>query len=306
MRKYEIENSHLKMAFKNGSTPSKYQDNLVYATIMGSMAYNCHHKQGEATAKKSDFDVYGVYMCEKEDQFPQQFGFVYGFDTVKEFEVYQKHHISSSDNNAEYDLNIYPFPRYVKLCAENNPNMLDSLFTQDNLHLHNSEVSNILIANRGLFLSKQAKAKLMGYAHGQFNQLEKQAKSNSEKRQEDIKFYGYDLKKAYHVIRLALQAQQILIEHDLDITRNAEILKDIRAGNWSLQQLRDYYNELKSILEHSYNSSTLRVKPDELEIKGVVNKCFEAHYGSLSKAEFAMPDQFNLLKNELKNILLKF
>lgn len=303
---YEITNTHLQTAFKKGQTPAKYQDNLVYASVMGSMAYNCHNVQGERTSKKSDFDIYGVYMCEKEDQFPQSNGFIFGYDEVQEFEVYQKHHILNNEKTNEYDLNIYPFPRYLKLCAENNPNMLDSLFTRSELHLHTTEVSRILIENRKLFLSKQAKVKLMGYAHGQLNQLENQAKSNSEKRQEDIKFYGYDLKKAYHVIRLGLQAQQILIEQDLDISRNAEILKDIRAGNWSLQQVRDYYNDLRTILEHSYNSSTLRARTDKIEVKNIMNKCFEAHYGSLSKAEFAMPDKFDSLKSELSKLLLKY
>lgn len=301
-----IENSHLKLAFQKGKTPDYVTENLAYATIMGSMAYNCHHKQGEATEKTSDFDIYGVYMLEKEQQFPQLMSFIHGFDKHKEFKVYQKHHIISTDNKTEYDLNIYPFPRYMALCAENNPNMLDSLFTENNLVLQKSKISEILRDNRKIFLSKLAKVKLMGYAHGQFNQLESHMKSNSEKRQGDISKFGYDLKKAYHVIRLALQAQQILVENDLNITRNAEILKDIRAGNWKFQEVRDYYNELKGLLEKYYHTSTIQDVPNEAEIKKVMNICFEEYYGSLTKMELNIPDKFELLKNDLKELLTKY
>ena len=301
-----IENSHLNLAFKFGKTPAHVVENLVYSTIMGSMAYNCHHKLGEATEKKSDFDVYGIMMLPREEQFPQLFAHINGYDAPKEFEVYQKHHIISPENNTEYDLNIYPFPKYLKLCADNNPNMLDSLFTDERLVLHESPISVILRENRKVFLSKLSKIKLMGYAHGQFRQLSNKIKSGSEKRQDDILNYGYDLKKAYHVIRLALQAQQILVEHDLNITRNAEILKDIRAGNWSFKQLMDYFNELKGLLEKNYHTSTLRNEPDQRAIKQLMFKCFEEHYGSLTKMELNLPSNFDLLKQDLNLLLNKY
>lgn len=301
-----IENKHLNLAFQNGKTPSYVTNNLVYATIMGSMAYNCHHKQGEATGKTSDFDIYGVYMLKKEDQFPQLMSFIHGFDKPKDFEVYQKHHIFSQDNKTEYDLNIYPFPKYIAFCADNNPNMLDSLFTENNLVLQKSKISEILRENRKIFLSKLSKIKLMGYAHGQFNQLEKNMKSNSEERKEDVLQFGYDLKKAYHVIRLSLQAQQILVENDLDITRNAEILRDIRAGNWKFHEVRDYYNELRGLLEKHYHTSTIQDAPNKTEIKNLMNICFEEYYGSLTKMELNLPNNFDLLKAELEEILHKY
>lgn len=303
-----IESKHLKQAFKIGNAPQNIQDNLVYSTIMGSMAYNCHNQVGVKTGSPSDMDIYGIFMPSFDEQFPQNQGYIHGFDKPEKYEigVYQKHHILSLENKCEYDLNIYPFAKYLKLCTENNPNMIDSLFTENNLVLQKSNVSNILRNNKKLFLSKQSKVKLMGYAYGQFQQLEKAEKSNSEKRQKDIENYGYDLKKAYHVIRLTLQVQEILVEHDLHLQRNSEILKDIRAGNWSLSAVREYFKKTEKIIEEAYYVSNLQNAPDINKIKKLMNECFEEYYGSLDKSVLVLPNNYDLLSTDLKELCKKY
>lgn len=104
------------------------------------------------------------------------------------------------------------------------------------------------------------------------------------KRQLDTVVNDYSTKFAYHVIRLALEGEQILMEHDLDIERNAEILKAVRRGEWSEEKLRGWFNEKEKHLEELYTKSTLRHSPDQEAIKELLMNCLEHHYGSLTEA----------------------
>jgi uncharacterized protein len=104
------------------------------------------------------------------------------------------------------------------------------------------------------------------------------------KRQQDTVINDYSTKFAYHVVRLALEAQQILVEHDLNIESNSEILKSIRRGEWSEEKLRGWFDQAEKHLEELYVKSTLQHAPDEEAIKELLMNCLEHHYGSLDTA----------------------
>jgi len=103
------------------------------------------------------------------------------------------------------------------------------------------------------------------------------------KRMDAIAKHGYDVKFAYHIVRLLNEVEQILVEGDLDIQRNREQLKSIRRGDWTLEQIEKYFEEKELELEKLYTSSTLRHSPDEEGIKKLLIECLEMHYGSLDK-----------------------
>ena len=125
------------------------------------------------------------------------------------------------------------------------------------------------------------------------------------KRQLDTAINDYSTKFAYHVVRLALEAQQILVEHDLDVEANREILKSIRRGEWSEEKLRGWFDEKEKQLEEMYTKSTLRHKPDEEAIKGLLMNCLEQHYGSLDRAvKREVP--VDRMISELKAVLEKY
>jgi uncharacterized protein len=108
--------------------------------------------------------------------------------------------------------------------------------------------------------------------------------SSLTKREHDTMINSYSTKFGYHVVRLALEGEQILLEHDLNIEQNAEILKSIRRGEWSEEKLRSWFDEKEKHLEELYTKSTLRLKPDEEAIKELLMSCLEQHYGSLDSA----------------------
>lgn len=163
----------------------------------------------------------------------------------------------------------------------NNPNILDSLFVQDQYVLYSDPISIYIRENRHKFLHKGAYHKFTGYAHSQLNKLLNGNNSNNVKRKLIIEKYGFDVKFGYQIIRLLLQLEQILSEGDMDLSRNSQILIDIRTGKWTLDEIIKWKQNKEKELESLYETSTLRHTPDEKEIYNILKNSLETKYGTL-------------------------
>lgn len=252
-------------------TPPKWlESNLHLETEMGSVAYG-------VSGGNSDIDLYGFAIPPLDDLFPHLRGEIPGFGVQHQrFEQYQEHHVK--DGNLEYDLSIYSITKYFQLCMENNPNMVDSLFTPLNCVRHITRVGQMVRDQRRIFLHKGSFHKFRGYAYSQMNKMHN---GRQGKRQEMVEEYGFDLKFAYHVIRLALECEQILETGDLNLQRDKELLKAIRNGEWTEQQVRDWFSAKEKHLEQLYANSELPNRPDEAKIKQLLIDCLEEHYGRI-------------------------
>jgi len=342
--------------------PDWLPSNCHYLTIMGSTAYG-------VSSDTSDMDVYGFCIPSKPVVFPHLAGEIPGFGRqTKRFDQWQQHHIKDETAMAgkgrEYDFSVYNIVRYFHLVMENNPNMIDSLFTPTNCVLHATQVATLVRERRRLFLHKGAWHTFRGYAYSQLHKMD--VKPNAEEYQgiwafeadngidrkttlEDVekeiesrdrarkamlprgiatagplyhmpddklktyhqmfldgfaktkrfggvKVHGADWKFGYHVVRLVMEAEQIMVEGDIDLQRHKEMLKDIRRGNWTLQQLRDWFTQREADLTEVYSKSTLRHSPDETAIKELLLNCLESHYGNLDKCVVREDEALNALR----------
>lgn len=250
--------------------PAFMKNNVHYETMMGSIAY------GVAT-NASDVDVYGFCIPSKDLVFPHLAGEIAGFDHTERFEQYQQHGVSWEGKSL--DISIYSIVRFFYLCMENNPNMLDSLYTPANCVLHITQMGQIVRDSRDLFLHKGYYHKSRGYA---FSQMNKMKRDSTGKRKELVDAFGYDVKAAYHVIRLMEQCEQVLSEGTLDLQRSRDVLIAVRKGMWTEQEVRDYFSWKEAELGKLYHSSTLRYKPNQPAIKRLLLDCLEHHFGSLA------------------------
>ena len=161
--------------------------------------------------------------------------------------------------------------------------MIDSLFTPEWCVQHCTQVGNLLRENRKKFLHQGICDKFKGYAYSQARKMEGKEPVEGTKRHALVQKHGYDTKFAYHVVRLLNEAEQILLEGDLDIQRNREQLKSIRRGEWTLRQIMDYFEQKRVDLEGVRAKSSLPPAPDMPAIRALLLQCLEAHYGSLDK-----------------------
>lgn len=325
-------------------------DNIHYLTMMGSVAYGVN-------TDTSDCDVYGFCIPPKEDLFPHLKGEVVGFGNAKHannrFSNFQQHHIQDVDADKEYDLNVYNIVDYFQLVMENNPNMIDSLFTPQFCVLHSTKVGQMVREKRKMFLHRGSWHTFKGYAFAQmkkmkvpevrhcprcqasptlnkFDQLHdgkycckcvadgeliepvmKKVNRKIGKRAAKVEEDGYDLKFAYHIVRLLNEVEQIMTEGDIDLQRNREQLKAIRRGEWTLEQIEQYFHKKEVELETLYNENKANLswgpQEDGLQdrIKQLLFQCLEEHYGSLEKC-VVNPDAAVMALREMGDVLNKY
>jgi uncharacterized protein len=257
--------------------PSFVPANVMYETLMGSMAFGLSNDS-------SDVDVYGFCIPPKEEVFPHMDGEIIGFDEPKtRFVQFQQAHIldvtKDGDQRVEYDLAIYSIVRYFHLCMQCSPNVIDSLFTPDDCVLYITPVGSMVRDARRLFLHKGCWAKFKAFADAQIRKMLDSRPVG--KRVQIREQFGYDVKFAYHLVRLIGQCEQILTECDLDLRRNQEHLRAIRRGEIAEQDLLSWYTEKEKLLESLSERSKLRSLPDREAIKQLLLHCLEQHYGSL-------------------------
>lgn len=255
------------------SPPKWLIHNVHYLVQMGSEAYG-------VSTDKSDKDMYGFCIPHKEDIFPHLRNEIFGYDMKVRFEQWQQHHIKDTDARKEYDFTIFGILKYFVLLKDNNPNIIDSLFVPERCISHITSIGTMIREKRHMFLHKGAWHRFKGYSYSQMHKMK--IKNPTGKRKELIINHGYDSKFGYQVVRLLNEIEQILTEGTLDLERNREQLKSIRRGEWTLEQIEQYFQDKETQLEKLYNESSLPHSPDEDEIKELLFNCLEHHFGSLT------------------------
>ena len=126
------------------------------------------------------------------------------------------------------------------------------------------------------------------------------------KRSERCKIYEFDVKFAYHIVRLVSECEQILSDHTLvlDEKGRREHMKAVRNGEWTVEQVENHFAQKEKHLEDLYQSSTLQHKPDEEAIKDLLMNCLEHHYGSFSNC-VVNEDQATRVLREIAEVVDK-
>lgn len=105
------------------------------------------------------------------------------------------------------------------------------------------------------------------------------------KRRDDIIEHGYSTKFLMHVMRLALECEQILLTGELDLKRDSQFLLSVRRGDMTLEEGEKWWVSKARDLETAYtNCRAVPLEPDEDVIKGLLIQALEMHYGDLADA----------------------
>lgn len=286
--------------------PPWIANNTCYLTISGSISYGCADTN---TDEASDFDTIGICIPPKEILFPK---YLLGFDPAPTLEpgesgVYEEHHINDPSarggKGRQYDLNIYNITKFFFECLKCNPNLIDSLFTREECVLHCTKAGHILRENRKMFLSKLCWNTYKQYAFSQLHKME--SKKPVGKRKEQREKFGFDVKFGYNLVRILEECDQILSEGDIDLMRSRELLKTIRRGDWTQEQVIDFCHRKEKVLEEIYSKSALPAKPDAKQVRQLLVNILEHHYGSLEKYLPKAPDAAETLLKEIKTMIQK-
>ena len=218
--------------------------------------------------------------------FPHLRGEVVGFGSpAKQFGQYQEHHVEDRDalagHGRMYDLTIFGVVKFFTLAMENNPNVIDSLFTPTTCLLHCTKVGNLVRENRRLFLHKGAWPKFKGYAYSQLHKDRHQAAAGQAGR-------TGRRARLRHQVRLSCGPPDRRGGADPDGGRHrppAETTSDSRRSAVA-NGPRSGSGPGSPTRSRTWSASTPRARcgpnPDEARIKALLLDVLEEHYGSLA------------------------
>lgn len=282
-----MNNSYFEKFKLGGSIPSFVETNTQYLTIGGSYSYGIN-------MDLSDTDVVGFCIPPKDYIFPKA---IYGYDNIPAFEEWQLHHVEYKER--QYDFKVFSIVKFIKLISQGNPNIIDTLYTDRDCVLYSTHIGEMIREKREIFLSKLCVPKFRGYAYAELKNIHNK---KTGQRKELVEKYGFDPKNAGHIVRLLLECEQILLDQHLDLRRDKEFIKNIREGNWTLEQVQEFFNSKEQYLIELEQKSKLRDRPDENSIRQLLLNCLEHHYGSLDKYVDSQDKYSNAIR-EIKNIV---
>lgn len=280
---------------KLGNVQPFIPENIQYEVVFGSMLYGCNKDS-------SDTDIYAITMPPKRFILPHTAGYIVDFDNRPKFDNFQKHHVKLDDGK-EYDFDVYSIIKFFNLLCKSNPNQIDALFAPQTCIKHYTKVGNIIRENRYKFLSAEYKHRTMGYAFSQIKKLENPGQGD---RSDLVEKYGWDVKFGYHCARLVCQCEQVLKTGDLDLRKDSNLYKSIRNGEWTKQELKEWFDRKEDHIDELYRKTGLPDKVDKDKIKPILVDCLEEFYGNLENDGVVTQSKYEKAINDIKQIVHKF
>ncbi len=244
-------------------TPFDLKESLILAGKRGSEAHNTYIPPEDETGT-DDKDVMGICIPPT--------SYYLGLKTWEHAESIK----------GVWDVVLYDVRKFVNLLVKQNPNVLCMLYLRPEDYLYLSEAGERLIANRSLFKSKQLfYDSFIGYTKGQFyrmshHQADPKRGFMGAKRKALVEKYGYNSKNAAHAYRLLAMGIEFLQNGEMQVfrTQDAELIKDIKRGKWTLQQINECVDEGFKKAEEAFKISKL---PETIDLEAVDNLLVGLH-----------------------------
>ena len=249
---------------------SYLKDYSILIAYRGSIAHGMHVPNSNPDSI-DDIDIMAIVI----PPIDHYFG-------LKEFGSRGTEVILPTENDG-WDIVTYEFKKFIKLLINNNPNVLSLLWLPKDKYIKLTAVGKSLLKNKDLFVSKKVFHSFTGYAHDQMEKMNKSVFKGymGEKRKALVEKHGYDPKNAAHLIRLLRMGIEFLNEGELFVDRSekdASELLDIKAGKWTLEQIKKLANELFKLAKIAYDNSKLPEEIDYNKVNKLCVKLIQTHF----------------------------
>ena len=228
----------------------------IYLAVNGSAAYGLQEDS-------SDFDILGVSVPPLDHYFGTK---TFGSDGTREI------------RDGDLDAVVYECRKAIRLLSNQNPNCLSLLYVRDSDVLFSSPAGDLLRANRHLFLTQNVCRTFIGYATSALKKMgapNGPTGSMGKRRKEYIERFGFDCKDAVCLVRLLRMGYEILTTGEVNVCRtglDADELKEIKRGNWSLEQVKFEAESGFAQVRDAEAASTL---PREIDREAINRLCVE-------------------------------
>lgn len=238
------------------NNPHIAQDTL-YEAVVGSRALGC-------STQSSDYDVINIFMPTQEFLYPQNYGYINGFDRQDEISIRE---ITFTYKNNAVDLcccSLCEF--FIQAGIKCTPYMIEGLFVEDKYITTITDIGAELRKNSSLFLSQKIYQSNMKY----ISELKQQLRINY--------LQGYEAKTAYKILRLMDILYQILDEGAVELSLNKEEYLQIKKEGLSLSDFNKRYDDRKISVEKLLGSSSLKKEPSINNLRSLLYKMIIEYY----------------------------
>lgn len=218
--------------------------NILILTTAGSIAYGTN-------VNTSDIDIRGVTVERKQD--------IMGLSSFEQFE------------DRATDTVIYGLKKFIALCLNSNPNVLEILGTRPEHLLVITREGQLLRDNVDLFLSKRAIHSFGNYATAQLRRLQNALARDSYPQAEKEKhilssIFGQmeHLKRTYKSFT-GSEINLYIDESDKE-DMDTEIFIDINLKHYPLRDFKNIYSEMSNIVKDYSKLNHRNNKKDELHL----------------------------------------
>ena len=166
------------------------------------------------------------------------------------------------------------------LASQGNPNILDFILCKKSCIIYSDDTGDE-ISNFGQnFISKQSVSRFLGFAKNHLRSMDGRRKSGiyPEKRKHLFEAYGFDCKDAGHILRCLLSLQDMLINHNYEIDKHSDIVRDVRNGKYSFEWVVEWTNTQEQKIKQLEQTSTLREHPDHDLIRSKLVELLEKYW----------------------------
>ncbi len=218
--------------------------NILILTTGGSIAYGTN-------VASSDIDIRGVTLENKQD--------IMGLSGFEQFE------------DKPTDTVIYSLKKFISLCLNCNPNVLEILGTKQEHLLVISKEGEMLRNNVDLFLSKRAIQSFGSYATAQLRRLQNAlARDNyphAEKEQHILNSIIGQMEHMQRVYKSFTDSDiSLYIDESDREDMDTEIFIDVNLKHYPLRDLKNIYSDMNNIVKDYSKLNHRNSKKDELHL----------------------------------------
>lgn len=219
-------------------------DNILILTTGGSIAYGTN-------VDTSDIDIRGVTLENKQD--------IMGLSDFEQFE------------DKSTDTVIYGLKKFISLCINCNPNVLEILGTKQEHLLVISKEGELLRDNVELFLSKRAIQSFGSYATAQLRRLQNAlARDNYPHSEKEQHILNSILGQMEHLQRSykSFTDKEISLYIDKSDRQDmdTEIFIDVNLKHYPLRDFKNIYSDMNNIVKDYSKLNHRNSKKDELHL----------------------------------------
>lgn len=200
--------------------------NIILLGLGGSYAYGTN-------TEESDVDIRGVAVQNPEDILTRNH-----FDQVV---------------NEQTDTTVYSLEKIIGLLSNCNPNTIELLGLEPWQYIYVSDIGQVLIDNKDMFLSKKAVYSFGGYANSQLRKLDNKAVRDLNQSQREVHILNsienakYNFPQKY--FDYPEDAIRLYIDKAVQEEMETEIFMDVTLKHYPLRDYKGMWAEMSSIVK---------------------------------------------------------